>query len=66
MGEASKPRSRVSIGSTGRVIEFGSSEDTRAILSDNTCDVYRYQKPLAERMNRRDARGVIPIARHPL
>ena len=32
------------IGSTGRVIEFGSSKEISAIISDSSWDVYRHQK----------------------
>ena len=49
MSGASRPRSNVSIGSTGRVMEFGSSKDTSAILSDSSWGVCRRQKQPVER-----------------
>ena len=45
---ASKRRSKVSIGSIGRVTEFGSSKDTSAILSDSNWNACRHQKQLVE------------------
>ena len=46
---ASKPRSKTSTGSTGRVIEFGSSKDTSAILSESNWDARRHQKQSRKR-----------------
>jgi len=49
MSGASKLRSKVSIGSIGRVIEFGSSKGTSAILSDSSWGVCKHQKRSFER-----------------
>ena len=44
MGGTSRSRSKVFRGSTGRVMVFGSSKETSAILSDSSWDVCRRQK----------------------
>jgi hypothetical protein len=44
VGRRSRPRSKVSMGSTGRMIELGSSKEISAILSDCSWGVCRRQK----------------------